>query len=276
MSDEEDWDNMWHRRLRARLETSFPKQCHNCGHVFETAEQYFAETMEISIQNRRLKSLVDHDTSVTIEVFRKCPCGSTLMEMFEDPEGELSEEITRRERAEEFSGSMKSERSPAGTQSSTVFDDLLKSIESGLSELDLLHAEEKWGDQWYSNLLPTVEAAFPKTCRSCGHIYESPDDFFTDTGNITDDDTGMRECIDNDDARIIEVYRNCSCGSTLMDNFSDRRDMSPGGRERREKFDQMLNYLVAIGLNAETAYTELLKVARGGESKILAKIKPPK
>ena len=60
-----------------------------------------------------------------------------------------------------------------------------------------------------------------------------------------------------------------------MENFSNRRDMSPAGRESRERFDQMLKYLVGIGLNADTAFTELLKVARGGESNILAKIKPP-
>jgi hypothetical protein len=43
------------------------------------------------------------------------------------------------------------------------------------------------------------------------------------------DHTGLKEGIDEDGASIVEVFRNCACGSTLLETFSDRRDQSPGG-----------------------------------------------
>ena len=77
MSDEDDFDNMWHTGLHARLDSSFPKKCTNCGRIFGTAEQYFTETIGISEQDRGLKSFVDDDTATVVEAFRNCPCGST-------------------------------------------------------------------------------------------------------------------------------------------------------------------------------------------------------
>lgn len=328
MSNEDESDIMWHTGLHARLDTSFPKKCTNCGRTFETAEQYFTETMDISERDKGLKSFVDEDTATVVEAFRNCPCGSTLMEMFDDHRDSSQQEVARKNREKEFAKSMKVQdplaenaspegptvvnrsghsekkvfagsrnnspekaasrkrekelprsmrtRNPrAGKPSRAAPEELLNEIESGLSELDLLHAEKKWGDEWYSGLRPRGQSAFPKKCQNCGRVYKTADDFFTETANIKPEETGLRASKDEGDGVVIEAYRNCICGSTLMDNFSDRRDMSPAGLERRERFDQMLKYLVRIGLNADIAYTELLKVARGGESEILAKIKPP-
>lgn len=293
---------MWHTGLRARLDTSFPKKCTTCGRIFETAEQFFTETSDINDQDKGLKPFVDDDTTVIIEAFRNCPCGSTLMEMFEDSEDTVSEQIAQKKREDEISKSMKVENpfddsaslanslalsdaefaestktgdAAAAVARGTSPGDLETGINSGFSELDLLYVEERWGSEWYRGLRPRGESAFPKECPNCGRIYDTPDDFFSETGNIKLDETGLRAYTDEVDGVVIEAFRNCVCGSTLMDNFSDRRDMSPAGRERRDKFEQMLNYLVGIGLNADTAYAELRKVTRGGESKILAKIKPP-
>ena len=300
MSDEDDPDNMWHTGLNPRLDSSFPKKCANCGRIFGSAEQYFTETIDISEQDRGLKSFTDDDTATVVEVFRNCPCGSTLMEMFDDHRDSSQEEIARKTSEEELAKSMRVEdpfaesasaaspadstivndnrhcemQTPDGPRTSS-YEDFATSIESGLSELDLLHVEEKWGSEWYSGLRPRGESAYPKTCGNCGRVYETPDDFFSETANIKSEDTGLRASDDEVGGVIVEAFRNCLCGSTLMENFSNRRDTLPAGRERRGRFDQMLNYLVEIGLNADTAYAELLKVARGGESNILAKIKPP-
>ena len=119
------------------------------------------------------------------------------------------------------------------------------------------------------------ESAFPKKCRNCGRVFETPADFFTETRDIIEDDRGLKQIVDEDSSVVVEAFRNCPCGSTLMDHFSDRRDMSPAARERRERFDEYLNYLVDEGLDADIAYAELVKVARGGESEILAEFKPP-
>ncbi len=133
----------------------------------------------------------------------------------------------------------------------------------------------EWGDAWYEGLRPSGDDAFPKECRNCGRIYNTPDDFFSETANINAEKTGLREIFDEDAGVFIEAYRNCLCGSTLMDNFSNRRDTSSAGLQRREKFDKGVQYLVSIGIDADVAYEELLKVVRGEKSEVLARIKPP-
>ena len=275
MSNEDEWDDMWHTGLQARLDTSFPKRCTTCGRIFETAEEYFTETLDIGEDDKGLKPFVDDDTTVIIEAFRNCPCGSTMMEMFENPEDNTPEEIARRKRERKLAKSKRTPQPPAAKPSKASAEDLMKSLESGLSDLDLLHVVGKWGNEWYRGLRPKGESAFPKKCQNCGRVYETSEDFFSDTANVKVEETGLRACIDTDDSVVIEAFRNCVCGSTLMDNFCDRRDMSPDGQERRDKFVKLQKYLVGKGLSANTAYAELLKVARGGKSKILAKIKPP-
>ncbi|MCK9987662.1 MAG: hypothetical protein AzoDbin1_04134, partial [Azoarcus sp.] len=38
---------------------------------------------------------------------------------------------------------------------------------------------------------------------------------------------------------IVELFRNCVCGSTLMDCFRDRRDTSEAGLRRRARFGEL-------------------------------------
>ncbi|NQV85828.1 MAG: hypothetical protein HQ492_01985, partial [Woeseiaceae bacterium] len=208
VSDEYNMDNMWHTGLHARLDTSFPKKCMNCGRIFATAEQYFTETQDINEHDRGLKSFVDDDTATVVEAFRNCPCGSTLMETFDDHRDSLHEVNTGNTEEKEFVRSMKTNDPVARNASSGSLEDLLKSLESGLSELDLLRAEEKWHSKWYSGLRPRGEAVFPKTCRSCDRVYETPEDFFTETDDIKVDASGLKQCINEDDKVIIEAYRN--------------------------------------------------------------------
>ena len=60
-----------------------------------------------------------------------------------------------------------------------------------------------------------------------------------------------------------------------MDNFANRRDNSTAGQERRERFARLLSFLVESGIDSAVARGELLKVARGGESELLSRIRPP-
>ncbi len=61
-----------------------------------------------------------------------------------------------------------------------------------------------------------------------------------------------------------------------MDAFSDRRDFSPRGLKRREKFEFMLNFLKEQGIDEIVAHDELLKIMRGQKSILLSCIHPPK
>jgi len=127
----------------------------------------------------------------------------------------------------------------------------------------------------FSGLKALAESSFPKKCANCGRLFESANQFLLETQDINTSTTGLKQSEDEDGSKIVEVFRNCLCGSTLMDFFSDRRDFSEAGTIRREKFDELLNFLNENGLDRKIARAELLKVMRGEKSKVLSKIRPP-
>ena len=57
-----------------------------------------------------------------------------------------------------------------------------------------------------------------------------------------------------------------------MDFFSDRRDLSEAGIQRREKFEKLLGLLEDKRIDRHIARMELLKIMRGEKSELLAKI----
>jgi hypothetical protein len=73
-----------YRGLRALEGKSFPKRCANCGRIFVTVEDFVRETRPAGIGGRGFKKGVGEDGSVIVELFRNCPCGSTLMDSFAD------------------------------------------------------------------------------------------------------------------------------------------------------------------------------------------------
>lgn len=247
MSGTDDEKILWHTGLFARLDTSFPKKCSNCGRVFATAEQYFTETEDLNTENRGLKVCTDDGTATVVDVFRNCPCGSTLMETFDDHREPLQAEAVQSEAPDAEDNGPGADEPAAGP----------------------------WSVAWHNGLYPNGRDTFPKECRSCGRVFETPEEFFSETEGIREDHSGLRESEDDEDQVIVEAFRNCPCGSTLMDSFSNRRDTSPAGQARRALFDRMLAYLVDTGIDADTARRELLTVARGGESELLANIRPP-
>ena len=108
----------------------------------------------------------------------------------------------------------------------------------------------------------------------CGKIYNNEQDFIDETSKLSNQ-TGLKQSCDDDGQPLLELYRNCSCGSTLMNFFGDRRANDVAGERRRHKFGQLLEYLVSEGLEAAIARNELLKVMHGEKSEILSKIKFP-
>ena len=128
----------------------------------------------------------------------------------------------------------------------------------------------------FAGLQALAKSAFPKKCQSCARLFESAEQFIRETQAIRQNVSGLKQSIDDDDKAIVEVYRNCPCGSTLMDFFSDRRDLSDVGLKRREKFGQLLDHLIAQGWEREVGRLELIKVLRGEKSELLSQLRPPK
>lgn len=105
-------------------------------------------------------------------------------------------------------------------------------------------------------------AAFPKVCPNCGRVYGTADEFLEQTRAIAGK-SGLKASRDDDDRPVVELFRNCVCGSTLMDLFQSRRDETVAGQRRREQFERTVALLQARGLAPAAARAELLKMVRG-------------
>lgn len=125
----------------------------------------------------------------------------------------------------------------------------------------------------FAGLRELAESAFPKRCRACGREYANAAEFVAATRPPRPGCSGLKQGHDDDERLIVEVFRNCQCGSTLMESFGNRRDLGPEGIKRRRRFEQLLGYLLARGVAAEIAHAELLKVMRGEANTLLQLIR---
>ncbi len=119
---------------------------------------------------------------------------------------------------------------------------------------------------FFEGLKSLAESAFPKVCRSCGKVFATADQFIAETQAVRKGISGLKASADESNSTIVEVYRNCSCGSTLMDFFSDRRDLSEAGQRRREIFNKLLPHLESKGLSRQQSREYLLRIMRGEAS----------
>jgi hypothetical protein len=126
----------------------------------------------------------------------------------------------------------------------------------------------------FANLSELARDTFPKRCNNCGKTYETVDDFVRTSQNIHPQRSGLKQGYDDDGGVIIELFRNCTCGSTLMDFFHSRRDASLAGVKRRDDFARLVRQLVETGVEVTHARAEILKWLRGQESELMKLIKP--
>ncbi|WP_036300233.1 oxidoreductase [Methylomarinum vadi] len=114
-----------------------------------------------------------------------------------------------------------------------------------------------------------LESSFPKKCNVCGREYRTAQQFLQETRDLPSAKSCLKEAVEEDGTAIVEVFRNCICGSTLMDEFNNRRDDTKAGQRKREKFADLLQQLIKQGLDPQVARSELLKVLRGQPSQVL-------
>ncbi|MDX1456061.1 MAG: hypothetical protein R3276_00655 [Marinobacter sp.] len=117
----------------------------------------------------------------------------------------------------------------------------------------------------YDGLQALSDSAFPKRCNNCGRWFDSPEAYISQSEAVNSG-SGLKKSLDDDDQPVVMLFRNCLCGSTLMDFFSDRRNISAEGDRRRARFDRMLEVLQRRGLEAEEARTELRRLINGEPS----------
>ena len=133
-----------------------------------------------------------------------------------------------------------------------------------------------WLETFYGNLQCLVDTAFPKTCPKCGKVFEDSHSFLMETIPVKDltltDRSGLFPLDGMGPVAAVGVFRNCTCGTTIMANFHDRRDLTDKGNERRSRFDALVGMLCERGLSAETARNELRSLLRGEESPSVQKL----
>lgn len=123
----------------------------------------------------------------------------------------------------------------------------------------------------YADLSALLSNAFPKRCPNCGEIYMDVDEFIARTAELKHH-SGLKESEDDDGSTLVELYRNCVCGSTLLDFFNDRRDRSQQGARRREAFGRLLQKIISRGIDEKTARRELLQVLHNGRSPLIVQL----
>lgn len=119
----------------------------------------------------------------------------------------------------------------------------------------------------YKGLKAVSEDSFPRKCSCCGKSYSSVMDFVSRTDPVTNSN-GFKQTSGDDEGSTVELFRNCACGSTLLESFHNRRDMSACGDKKRWAFTQLLDMLDAAGADIAAAREELRKIAHGEDAKI--------
>jgi hypothetical protein len=135
-------------------------------------------------------------------------------------------------------------------------------------------AAAHWDPKLVAGLKALAESSFPKRCASCGTVYQDLDDYVRRTAPVSATRSGLKQSCDDDGHTIVELFRNCTCGSTLMDFFDNRRDLSDAGARQRQRFDELRDYLVSTGLDPALVRAELPKLMRGESSTILNHVQP--
>ena len=129
--------------------------------------------------------------------------------------------------------------------------------------------EENNSEDIYAGLRQLADSAFPKRCKLCWREYRNSAEFLAATQPLRADCSGLKQSSDDDGRPIVELFRNCVCGSTLLESYWNRRDLSDKGILRRKRFQVMVRKLAAAGCPKETAHTELLKFLRGQPNDLL-------
>jgi hypothetical protein len=127
-------------------------------------------------------------------------------------------------------------------------------------------------NDYFRGLSALFEFSFPKKCAACGKVYKNSDQFLSETQNMPNGRSSLKEAIEDNGTAVVEVFRNCACGSTLMDEFNSRRNISSHGKNERIQFDNLLAILQQQGITADIGRSEILKFMQGRHSDIIDSI----
>lgn len=124
-------------------------------------------------------------------------------------------------------------------------------------------------EEIYTGLRELVDSVFPLRCGNCGREYRNSAEFLAATQPVHANSSGLQQSRDNEGHMVVDLFRNCVCGSTLLESFGNRRDLGEDGVKRRMRFQDMVDKLVAMGYTEEIIRGELLKLMRGQPNDVI-------
>ena len=128
----------------------------------------------------------------------------------------------------------------------------------------------KVNEEFYVELRELVDSAFPKRCTHCGREYRNSAEFLAATEPIGAKSGGVKQSREDVGKVIVELFRNCVCGSTLLESFWNRRELDEDGVKRRKRFQDMLEKLLVMGYTEKKIRGELLKLMRGQPNDVIS------
>ncbi len=119
----------------------------------------------------------------------------------------------------------------------------------------------------YEGLKALNKDMFPKVCGTCGEVFHSADDYVRKTRRLFRASGFQHRRLQ--EGGLLELYRNCRCGSTLLALFENRRDTTEMGQRRREQFQRILDQMVSMGWDRSIAREEVDRILSGQSSSLL-------
>jgi hypothetical protein len=123
----------------------------------------------------------------------------------------------------------------------------------------------------FNGLHELVASSFPKSCSNCGRLFVSAEQFLSETQDFDLSNSDLKESVSQDGFNLAEAFRKCPCGSTLVEEFGDRRVQTEKGKKRRKTFGRMLAILEKKGVDSNVAKSELIKATHGKRSELVEK-----
>jgi hypothetical protein len=125
----------------------------------------------------------------------------------------------------------------------------------------------------YDGLQEIAQNQFPRHCGACGRTFRDADEFIRSTHalrNLKNEHVSALQAAEDEHGQpAIQLYRNCPCGSTMLEFFQDRRDLSPAGQQRRKRFGELLEQMEQSGIDRALGRVELIRFLRGEESALI-------
>lgn len=125
-------------------------------------------------------------------------------------------------------------------------------------------------EEFYAGLRELVDSAFPKRCGNCGREYRNSAEFLAATEPVRANSSGLKQSKEDDGQMIVDLFRSCVCGSTLLESFWNRRELGEDGVKRRMRFQDMADKLVAMGYTEKLIRGELLKLMHGQPNDVIS------